>query len=71
LADRKTLGGKKNRKLGRAVIKCQQYKNTHTREKNKIKRVLQSSGAVAAKEYAEKNNLLTYLKGLQNYVTAI
>ena len=57
-------GGKKNRKYGRNVTKCQQYKAMHTREKNKLKRVLQSSGYDAAVLYAEENNLRNYLKTL-------
>ena len=57
-------GGKKNRKLGRDEKKCQLYQSRHTREKNKIKRILKSSGVIAANAYAEKHDLVTYAKKL-------
>jgi len=44
--------------------KCQAYRAAHIREKNKIKRVLQSSGPLAAQRYADKHGLSGYLAGL-------
>ena len=55
-------GGK--RKWGRNVTKCQRYKLDKTREKHKVKRVLQSSGIVAAKKYAAANGVLNYLDSI-------
>jgi hypothetical protein len=59
-------GGKKNRKIGRGMAKGQHYRLMHTREKNKIKRILQSSGVDAATKYAQENNLSAYLRGLMD-----
>jgi len=50
-------GGKKNRKLGRDGAKCKQYRDSHTREKNKVKRILKSNGEEAAKKYANENGI--------------
>lgn len=50
------------RKHGRDKNKCAAYKAMKTREKNKLKRVLQSNGLTAAKEYAEKYKLTGFLK---------
>jgi hypothetical protein len=41
-----------NKKHGRSKDKCLAYRNAHTRERNKLKRVRQSSGFDAAVEYA-------------------
>ena len=47
--------GKGTKKYGRNEKKCASYKAAHRREKNKLKKILQSNGEVAAKEYkAEK-----------------
>ena len=51
-------GGKKNRKLGRCKNKCAAYRAAHTRERNKVKRVLQSNGYAAAVEYAKQHGIL-------------
>ena len=40
------------RKIGRNAEKCKRYRDHKTREKNKIKRVLQSCGLAAAQAYA-------------------
>lgn len=45
------------RKIGRSKTKCEQYRNAHTRERNKIKRVLQSNGYDAALAYAAKTGV--------------
>jgi hypothetical protein len=52
-------GGKGNKKKGRWVKKPtnKSYKEQHRREKNKLKRVLKSSGSKAAYAYAVKNSL--------------
>ena len=55
-------GGAK--KYGRDAAKCQKYKLTQVREKNKLKRVLQSNGSKAARKYASENGLLTYFEKL-------
>lgn len=54
------------RKIGRAARKPKnaKYKNNRQREKNKMKRILQSSGGEAALSYAKKNELLGYYKKL-------
>lgn len=44
--------------------KCAAYRAAHIREKNKIKRVLQSSGRAAAAEYATKHGISGYLAEL-------
>ena len=54
------------RKIGRNKDKCALYRAMKTREKNKLKRVLQSNGREAAKEYASKHILTEYLKRLDN-----
>ena len=55
-------GGK--RKWGRNVTKCARYRLAQVREKHKVKRVLQSSGIVAAKKYAAANGVLNYLDSI-------
>lgn len=50
------------RKHGRNKNKCANYRAMHTREKNKLKRVLRSSGLSEAQLYARENNLNSYLK---------
>lgn len=56
--------GKKNRKWDRNLTKCKRYRDMKTREKNKLKRVLQSNGVKAAEEYADKYELYGYLRKL-------
>ena len=41
------------RKYGRNKEKCTAYKNAHTRERNKAKKVLQSSGTKACEKYCK------------------
>lgn len=57
MAEAVRKGGKKNRKLGRCKDKCTAYRNAHTRERNKLKRILQSSGYIAAADYARMHGL--------------
>jgi len=59
-------GGKKNRKIGRAARKSahKQYTSTHQREKNKLKRIVQSCGRTFAERYASGSNLASYLAEL-------
>ena len=52
------------RKYGRNLERCAKYKAMHTREKNKIRRVLRSNGFTAAQSYAEQHNLVGYLTRL-------
>jgi len=61
MADVTRKGGKKGRKLGRAAKHpCHVvYTNSNRRFKNKLKRVRQSSGEVAAEEYAKKYRTVT------------
>ena len=55
-------GGAK--KIGRNKEKCARYKAMHTREMNKVRRVLRSNGWDAAQAYAAKNNVVGYLSKL-------
>lgn len=57
-------GKGKGRKIGRNKNKCAQYRAMHTREKNKIKRVLQSNGVEYARIWAAKNGVVTVLHNL-------
>ena len=52
------------RKWGRDIAKCQRYRLAMTREKNKLKRVLQSSGKKEARKYASNKGLITYFEKL-------
>jgi hypothetical protein len=49
------------RKIGRNLEKCKMYRAMHKREMNKVRRVLRSSGRVAAEKYARENNVSAYL----------
>lgn len=63
--EKKTTKQKPNSTGGSArKKKCQAYRAAHIREKNKIRRVLQSSGPVAATEYATKHGISGYLAEL-------
>ena len=64
MAKEKAGGGKKNRKLGRDKLRCNLYRVRHTREKNKLRRVLQSSGLSAAHAYASQHALASTLSAL-------
>jgi hypothetical protein len=57
-------GGGKCEKAGRNSAKCKKYRANKTREKNKLRRVLQSSGIDAARLYADQNELQGLLRGL-------
>ncbi len=48
-------GGK--RKHGRDLAKCKRYRDHSTREKHKIKRILQSSGVAFAKAWARERHV--------------
>jgi len=58
----KKSGGAK--KYGRNEDKCKKYRASKNREKNKLKRVLQSNGIQAAEAYADKVELYGYLRKL-------
>ena len=58
---KKSGGG---RKLERNKDKCKSYRSLKTREKNKLKRILQSNGVKAAEEYADKVELYGFLRKL-------
>jgi hypothetical protein len=51
---RKSGGAKK---IGRNKTKCEAYRNSKRREYNKLKRVVQSNGLVAAEAYMLKHGL--------------
>ena len=51
------VGGKGSRKHGRNKEKCKRYLAHKRREKNKLKRILQSNGLKAAELYAKENGL--------------
>jgi len=52
------------RKHGRDIEKCRRYREKKTRERNKLKRILRSSGINAATEYAKKHTLDRLLRQL-------
>lgn len=56
---RQTAGSGGVRKHGRNNEKCEKYQREHRREKNKLRRILQSSGVKAANKYAKLHNLST------------
>lgn len=56
--------GKKGRKLGRNKNKLAQYKGRHSREKNKLKRIVQSNGPKAALAYAAPHGLTSFAQTL-------
>ena len=66
MAKQMMRGGGGNRKHGRAARrpKTAKYKGENVREKNKIKRILQSNGEKEATAYATKFGLGRYLKKL-------
>lgn len=63
---KKGSGGTK--KYGREARRPshQRYNSTRRRERNKMKRVLQSCGEKFAWEWAQKNNCISYYKELTN-----
>jgi hypothetical protein len=60
----KAKGSKKNRKIGRNEVKCKRYASGRTSEKNKLRRILKSSGIVEARKYAEEHGMGEYLSAL-------
>lgn len=62
MKDQKKGGGTK--KHGRNKEKCAKYRAMHVGEKNKLKRVLQSSGEKEARRYASLYGLIGYLNTL-------
>lgn len=58
------MAGNGSKKAGRNVEKCKKYRSFHRRELNKVKRVLKSSGRVAAEKYAFEHGVSGYLSGL-------
>lgn len=44
------------------------YKSNNTREKNKVKKVLKSSGLKEAEKYGSEHGVISYLKGLPIYL---
>jgi len=58
------MAGTGSKKAGRNKAKCLFYRTMHTREKNKIKRILKSNGFPAAEEYAKQYNMTGWLAGL-------
>ena len=58
----KKSGG--SRKIGRNKDKCASYKIFNTREKNKVRRVLKSSGLQEATRWAAENGVSAYLRTL-------
>jgi hypothetical protein len=52
-AGQKKRGGKKQRKYGRNKLKCQVYRESGRRFKNKLRRVLKHNGPEAAALYRQ------------------
>src|SRR3990167_2587001 len=65
-----TQSSAKKSKTGRSAKKPAfgRYKTGHTREKNKVRRVLKSSGAKQAEKYANENGVISYLRSLPAYL---
>ena len=61
MSDEARKKGKKNRKWERNLKKCKAYKDSKTRERHKVMRVLQSSGREAAEIYADANGVWSFL----------
>lgn len=57
------MAGKTNRKHGRAARKpkTRRYKEYQQRERNKLKRILQSNGYAYAKEWAKRCSVVPIL----------
>ena len=64
MPEQKQKKGGGSKKIGRNKVKCAHYKAMHTREKNKLRRVLRSNGYGEAVTWATKHNVLSYLKEL-------
>lgn len=58
-------GGAK--KIGRNKERCAKYRMFKTREKNKTRRMLRSSGLLAAESYAQSKGIAGYLANLPAY----
>jgi hypothetical protein len=65
MADKQRKSGG-DRKHGRNDAKCNSYRVEKTREKNKLKRVLKSSGIEAATKYADTKEIWGVLRRLTN-----
>lgn len=59
-------GKKGSRKIGRSKDKCAKYAAMHTREKNKVRRVLKSNGRAEAEKWAIAHNVIGYLSTIIN-----
>ena len=57
-------GGAGTKKHGRDLAKCKKYRDHQTRERNKIKKILQSNGYDYALEWAKSNNAVAFLNKL-------
>ena len=44
------------------------YQNNHSREKNKVRRVLKSNGVKEAEKYGSEHGVITYLRALPAYI---
>ena len=55
------------KKKGRGSEKGKRYQSSKTRERNKVKHVLQSSGIEAAEEYATKYGFISFLREMALY----
>ena len=51
------MAGKTNRKHGRDIKKCQRYRMSGRREKNKLRRIFRSNGLAAARSYYNKHGM--------------
>lgn len=60
-----TATSSKGRKIGRAKVKGSTYRGNHTREKNKVRRIIKYS-AKDAEAYAKQHAIVTYYNKLVN-----
>ena len=58
--NRNRAGSGGTRKIGRDREKCKHYRSRNRREYNKLKRIRQSNGLLAAEKYAKKHGLTFY-----------
>jgi len=52
-------------KAGKKKAKCERYRNGKVRERNKIKRILQSNGLAYAKMWAKERGVLRMIPGME------
>ena len=57
MSNRVSKKGGGARKIGNQLEKCKRYRDAKRREKNKVKRVLRSSGYAAALAYAKLHSI--------------